>query len=190
MGNDLRKLFIWFILFIYLRNSTSSDILTPNQSIQDGETIVSSEGIFEVGFFSPGTSTNRYLGIWYRNVSPFTVVWVANREKPLQNNLGVFRLDENGVLVILNGTNNTIWSSNVSSEVVKNPIAQLLDSGNLVVKNGQGISSDNFLWQSFDYPCHTFLPWMKLGRNLVTGSPLPVHLESFRHRCVSSGIFI
>jgi hypothetical protein len=44
-----------------------------------------------------------------------------------------------------------------------------LDNGNLVVKDEVVDDPDNFLWQSFDYPCDTFLAEMKLGRNLVTG---------------------
>ncbi|RDY03957.1 G-type lectin S-receptor-like serine/threonine-protein kinase, partial [Mucuna pruriens] len=170
MANNFRMLFTWFLLFFYLRNSTSLDSLALNQSIQDGETLVSEEGTFEMGFFIAGTSRGHYLGIWYRNVSPLTVVWVANRETPVHNKSGVLKLDERGVLVVLNGTNSTIWwSNNTSSKVVKNPIAQLLDSGNLVVKNEGDINEENFLWQSFDYPCDTFLPGMKLGWNLVTG---------------------
>jgi hypothetical protein len=43
----------------------------------------------------------------------------------------------------------------------------LLDSGNLVVKDVN--STQNFLWESFDYPGNTFLPGMKLKSNLVTG---------------------
>jgi len=64
--------------------------------------------------------------------------------------------------------NDTIWSSNMSNKVMYNSysiIAQLLDTGNLVLKTGKG----DILWQSFDYPCDTLLPGMKLGWNLVTG---------------------
>ncbi|GKD34400.1 hypothetical protein Tco_1249909, partial [Tanacetum coccineum] len=35
----------------------------------DGETIVSKGKMFEMGFFSLGKSKNRYLGIWYKNIS-------------------------------------------------------------------------------------------------------------------------
>ncbi|KAK2355138.1 G-type lectin S-receptor serine/threonine-protein kinase [Trifolium repens] len=145
---------------------TSLDTLSQNQSILDGQSLISPRGTFELGFFNPGNSKGRYLGMWYKNLTPLTIVWVANRETPLHNNLGVFKLNQNGVLVILNGTNNTIWSSNVSNKPANNSItAQLLDTGNLVLKIGQ----DNVLWQSFDYPCDTLLPGMKLGWNLVTG---------------------
>ncbi|KAK7257257.1 hypothetical protein RIF29_31103 [Crotalaria pallida] len=153
-----------------MRTSFSLDSIALNQTIRDGETLVSEGGNFEVGFFSPGNSTNRYLGVWHRIISPFTVVWVANRETPLPRSSGVLKVNKKGVLVILNGTDSRIvWSSAVSSKAVNNPIAQLLDSGNLVVKNEQDTNEDNFLWQSFDYPCDMFMPGMKLGLTSETG---------------------
>ncbi|TKY66614.1 G-type lectin S-receptor serine/threonine-protein kinase [Spatholobus suberectus] len=160
--------------------STSIDSLAASQSIQGGETLVSAGGIAELGFFSPGqgNSTRRYLGIWFRNLSPFTVVWVANRNRPLENKSGVLKLNEKGILELLNATNSTIWSSNISNKAGSNPIAQLLDSGNFVVKNGQETNEDGVLWQSFDYPGDMFIPKMKLGRNLETG--LEIFLSSWK----------
>lgn len=32
-----------------------------------------------LALFSPGSTKNRYLGIWYKKISIKTVVWVANR---------------------------------------------------------------------------------------------------------------
>uniref|UniRef100_A0A2N9I3I6 Apple domain-containing protein n=1 Tax=Fagus sylvatica TaxID=28930 RepID=A0A2N9I3I6_FAGSY len=52
---------------------------------------------------------------------------------------------------------------------MESPVGQLLDSGNLVVKDGNNVNPVSFVWQSFDYPCDTLLPGMKIGRNLVTG---------------------
>ncbi|XP_035547135.1 G-type lectin S-receptor-like serine/threonine-protein kinase At4g27290 [Juglans regia] len=75
---------------------------------------------------------------------------------------------DEGVLALLNRTNNIVWSSN-SSRRSENPVAQLLDNGNLVVKDGNVDDPNKFLWRSFDYPCDTFLPEMKIGRNFVTG---------------------
>ena len=49
---------------------------------------------------------------------------------------------------------------------MKKPIAQLLDSGNLVVRDD---SIEDYLWQSFDYPTDTALPRMKLGIDLKIG---------------------
>jgi hypothetical protein len=101
-------------------------------------------------------------------ISPETVVWVANRDAPIKDQSGVLKVTDDGVLVLLNSTNGTVWSSNTST-TPQNPVSQLLDTGNLVVKDGNDDNTDNSLWQSFDYPCNTLLPEMKLGWNLVTG---------------------
>ncbi|QHN95980.1 G-type lectin S-receptor-like serine/threonine-protein kinase At4g27290 [Arachis hypogaea] len=167
-----KVLCFWSVLFSFiLRNSISLDNITPVQYITDGQTLISSGGTFELGFYSPGNSNGRYLGIWYHNIFPKVVVWVANREKPLNNTFGVLKLTGEGLVVLINDSTNSsiVWSSNMSSKVEDkwNPVAQLLESGNLVVKDGH--NGDHFLWQSFDYPCDTFLPGMKLGWDLVTG---------------------
>jgi hypothetical protein len=107
------------------------------------------------------------VGIWY-TVSSETVVWVANREAPLSDHSGVLKVTHDGILVLLNSMSGVVWSSN-ASRTVENPVAQLLDTGNLVVKDRNDDDPEKFLWQSFDYPCDTFLPEMKLGWNLVTG---------------------
>ncbi|XP_028086628.1 G-type lectin S-receptor-like serine/threonine-protein kinase At4g27290 isoform X3 [Camellia sinensis] len=119
-------------------------------------------------YIGPGNSKNRYLGIWYNKIATQTAVWVANREIPITNRSGILKITNPGILVLLNETGNIIWSSN-TSRTVQNPIAQLLESGNLLVKDANDDNPDNFLWQSFDYPCDTLLPGMKLGKNLVTG---------------------
>ncbi|KAG4989584.1 hypothetical protein JHK85_032567 [Glycine max] len=122
-----------------------------------------------MGFFSPGNSTRRYLAIWYTNASSYTVVWVANRNTPLQNNSGVLKLNEKGIRELLSATNGAIWSSNISSKAVNNPVAYLLDLGNFVVKSGHDTNKNSFLWQSFDYPTDTLMSGMKLEWNIETG---------------------
>ncbi|XP_059591529.1 G-type lectin S-receptor-like serine/threonine-protein kinase At4g27290, partial [Vitis vinifera] len=150
------------------RISTTVDTINVNQHIRDGETINSAGGTFQLGFFSPGDSKNRYLGIWYKKVAPQTVVWVANRESPLTDSSGVLKVTQQGILVVVSGTNGILWNSN-SSRSAQDPNAQLLESGNLVMRNGYDSDPENFLWQSFDYPCDTLLPGMKFGRNRVMG---------------------
>nr|GMC72506.1 G-type lectin S-receptor-like serine/threonine-protein kinase At4g27290 [Ipomoea batatas] len=165
-------LFSIFFFLLFHKISCSTDTITATLSIKDGEgntTIVSSNGTFQLGFFSPGKSENRYVGIWYKNISVTTVVWVANRETPLNTTSGILKIIKPGILVLLNEDNVTIWSTNTSRSV-QNPIAQLLDSGNLVIKDaGDGNEEKNFLWQSFDYPTDTYLPGMKIGWDFVTG---------------------
>ncbi|XVF70435.1 hypothetical protein PTKIN_Ptkin11bG0161500 [Pterospermum kingtungense] len=149
--------------------SFADDIIAPGQSISDGETLVSSSQSFELGFFSPGNSRNRFLGIWYKNISG-AVVWVANRDSPIADSGGVLTINSDGNLILFDGTNRTVWSSNVSTKAER-PVAQLLDSGNLVVKDNKTMEpGEMYLWQSFDYLSDTLLPSMKIGKNLKTGS--------------------
>ncbi|KDP38970.1 hypothetical protein JCGZ_00727 [Jatropha curcas] len=136
--------------------------------MKDGDTLISADGTFELGFFSPDNSSSRiYLGIWYRRIPIRTVIWVANRATPFLSTSGVLQVNEEGSIIVLNSTNGTVWSSN-SSRSTQNPVAKLLDSGNLVVKDGNGSNPENILWQSFDFPYDTLLPDMKLGWNLDT----------------------
>ncbi|KAL5736150.1 hypothetical protein ACOSQ2_030938 [Xanthoceras sorbifolium] len=172
MGESMkccRLLILYSFLFSSIRiTTTTQDRITLGQSIRDSETVVSADERFELGFFNPGTSRSRYLGIWYKKVTPVTTVWVANRDTPISDSSGILRINARGFLVLLNSTNDIVWSSN-ALRTAQNPVAVLFNSGNLIVKDGNDNNPDNFLWQSFDYPGDTLLPGMKLGKNLVTG---------------------
>ncbi|KAI3731054.1 hypothetical protein L1987_62237 [Smallanthus sonchifolius] len=165
--------------FLMLTTSKSLDTIAMHQNISDGETIVSPNAKFELGFFSPGNSKSRYMGIWFKNTSPQTIAWVANRETPLTDTSGVITLDNHGNLMLVNGSGKVIWSSNSSASGTDiNFVAQLLDTGNLVIKNGNTTNNEDFIWQSFDYPGDTCLSGMKLGKNFITGRE--TYLTSWR----------
>ena len=145
------------------------DSITPYQSMSDGTTLVSVQGSFELGFFSPGgSSKNRYLGIWYKNIPIRTVVWVANRCTPINGSSGILTINDTGNLVLSDQNKSVVWSTRVSKQA-KKPKVELLDSGNLVVREEEDTNLENYLWQSFDNPSDTFLPEMKLGWDLRTG---------------------
>ncbi|XP_028121640.1 G-type lectin S-receptor-like serine/threonine-protein kinase At4g27290 [Camellia sinensis] len=118
---------------------------------------------------NPGDSQNTYVGIWYKKISIRTAVWVANREIRLVNSSSILTVIDPGILALVNGTDSVIWSPNVTGST-QDPVAQLMKSGNLVVKD----ANDNNLWQSFDYPCDTLLPGMKLGypQNILSNGPV------------------
>ncbi|XP_071726773.1 G-type lectin S-receptor-like serine/threonine-protein kinase At4g27290 [Rutidosis leptorrhynchoides] len=146
----------------------ATDTILVNQTIREGQTIISSQESFELGFFSPGNTSNRYVGIWYKRQATGTIAWVANRDTPVTNKSGELTLHPNGVLVIRDSaTNIIIWSSS-SSRNSTTSVAQLLDSGNFMVFDGEK-GPKNYIWQSFDYPGDTQLPGVKLGRNLERG---------------------
>ncbi|KAK8946864.1 G-type lectin S-receptor-like serine/threonine-protein kinase [Platanthera zijinensis] len=156
-----------FLFFTFVSISIAADTLTPSRQLFDGETLVSANGTFALGFFSPSGTTNRYLGIWYHNLADHAAVWVANRRSPLNNLNGTFSITVNGSLHVLSlGNSAPLWSSPSFPNSSPNFISQLLDSGNLVVR---AVNSSSILWQSFDYPTDTMLPGMKLGPYLTTG---------------------
>eukprot|EP00268_Persea_americana_P003598 TRINITY_DN1108_c0_g1_i5.p1 TRINITY_DN1108_c0_g1~~TRINITY_DN1108_c0_g1_i5.p1 ORF type:complete len:779 (-),score=90.63 TRINITY_DN1108_c0_g1_i5:141-2477(-) len=163
---SFRSLLLVASIFFPICNSI--DTITPNQSLRDGETLISAGEKFVLGFFSPGkSSTNRYVGIWYNKIPDQTIVWTANRENPVKNSSGVLII-KGGNLVLFDGghsnNSNPLWSTNVST-TANYSSAKLTDSGNLVLTDDhQGV-----LWESFDYPTNTFLPRMKLGLNRRTG---------------------
>ncbi|GJT89591.1 G-type lectin S-receptor-like serine/threonine-protein kinase [Tanacetum coccineum] len=161
---------ILFLCFhTLLTCSIATDTIFINQTLKDGETIVSAQESFELGFFSPSnTSKNRYLGVWYKKFATGTIVWVANRETPISNKTGELTLNPGGLLVLRDSTTNRIiWSSN-SSRDTQNAVARLLDNSNFMVVDSED-GPENYIWQSFDHPGNTMMPDMKLGRNLERG---------------------
>ncbi|KAK8493743.1 hypothetical protein V6N12_034392 [Hibiscus sabdariffa] len=127
---------------------------------------------FELGFFSPGNSILRYVGIWYKFDSE-AVVWVANRNKPISGRNGVLRIEADGKLVVRDGNNSLVWSSNVSGSS-NDTAAKLLDNGNFALSRDDSIGdTSRDLWQSFDEPTDTFLPGMRVPVSTKIGEYQP-----------------
>ncbi|GMQ04226.1 hypothetical protein CsSME_00049717 [Camellia sinensis var. sinensis] len=121
--------------FLFLGSCTSIDTITPNQSIKDGEILVFDGETFTLGFFSPGngTSNRRYVGIWYYKISEQKIVWIANRDNPINGTSGAMSVNQDGNLVIYDDITQNVttilWQTNVSAEVMTNSfyLARLLD---------------------------------------------------------------
>lgn len=161
---------IYILLLCFLQLSSISLLsLAQSQSITDGMTLVSKGGTFELGFFSPGNSQKRYLGIWYKNIPTQTVVWVANRLNPINDTSGILTLNTTGNLV-LSQNDTVVWSTTTRTTKKKpeSPEALLLDSGNLVIRDKKDDinNPELYLWESFDYPGDTFLPGI-VGSNIM-----------------------
>ncbi|KAK8464224.1 hypothetical protein PHAVU_011G152200 [Phaseolus vulgaris] len=158
-------------LLFLLSKAFSTDTLTLSQSLHDGTTLSSKDETFELGFFSLRNSTNRYLGIWFKNIPVKTIVWVANRDHPLKDNSTKLTITNDGNLLLRTNNSTVHWSTNTTTKPLRPPILQLLNTGNLILRNDDDHSNneEKFLWQSFDYPCDTLLPGMKLGWNKKTG---------------------
>ncbi|KAI7736279.1 hypothetical protein M8C21_022729 [Ambrosia artemisiifolia] len=150
-----------YTLVISLPHCTAVNILSKDRPISLTQTLVSSNQVYELGFFNPANSTNRYLGIWFKNTAAKKIIWVANRENPLSgsDNRSSLTIGNDGNLRILDGDQDTVWSTNVRGQF-NETIAQLTDMGDFCIND---TISGSILWESFDYPGNSLLPGMKLG---------------------------
>ena len=89
----------------------------------------------------------------------------SKQQQPLKDSSGVLTISEDGNLVALNGQKEILWSSNVNNSVA-NSSAQILDLGNLVLKEN---TIGTILWESFNNPSHVSLLEMKISTNERTG---------------------
>ncbi|XP_020415075.1 G-type lectin S-receptor-like serine/threonine-protein kinase At4g27290 isoform X2 [Prunus persica] len=159
-------------LFLKSHISLAADTISADESLSGDQTIVSADGVFELGFFKPGIFSYNYVGIWYSEqvVSERTIVWVANREIPVADRFSSVLRISDGNLILFSESKTPVWSTNLASTTTSGSVqAVLLDSGNLVLRaDGSSTNTSEPLWQSFDHPAHTLLPGGKLGFNIVT----------------------
>uniref|UniRef100_A0A0E0LZM8 non-specific serine/threonine protein kinase n=1 Tax=Oryza punctata TaxID=4537 RepID=A0A0E0LZM8_ORYPU len=159
-------------ILLLLPACVADDQLVPGKPLSVGSTAISNGGAFTLGFFSPtnSTSSSLYLGIWYNDISPLTVVWVANRETPVKDGHGgsssapSLTLSNTSDLVLADGDGRVLWTTNITIAASSPAVAVLMNTGNLVVRSPNGTT----LWQSFHHPTDTYLPGMKIGINYRT----------------------
>ncbi|XP_059450902.1 G-type lectin S-receptor-like serine/threonine-protein kinase At4g03230 [Corylus avellana] len=163
-------LFLYILLLFSCRVDYcyATDTLKQGDWITDnGKTLVSSGGRFELGFF---TSSNhkRFVGIWYKWDRP-TYVWVANRDNPVINSSTdvYFGIAEDGNLQVWDIAGKVYWNTSVENSSSTNRSVKLMDSGNLVLRDDQLARSQ---WESFQNPTDTFLPGMKMDEELTLTS--------------------
>jgi hypothetical protein len=169
MRDQLLRLLRFFSLLVLLllikpreAAEAASDRIVLGTSLTNNENKISKSGNFELGFFNLTNHdiTNWYVGIWYatNSDSEQTIAWVANREQPLRDVFNVFNLTKDGSLILSYG-GPTFWISMGNKK--KPSSAVIMDSGNLVVLSAE--NSFESIWQSFDHPGNTWLPWMQLS---------------------------
>ncbi|KAF2304020.1 hypothetical protein GH714_026315 [Hevea brasiliensis] len=136
----------------------------------DGTNSQLTSQLFELGFFTPNNNShNQYVGIWFKEVVPKTVIWVANREKPVANSSSSLTIGSDGNLRLVDGQQNTIWSTNVSGQS-NGSIVVLSDEGKLVLNSITGEK----IWDSSQHPTDSLLPGSWLVYNDTSGERLTV----------------
>ncbi|KAM3758154.1 hypothetical protein ACB098_01G021300 [Castanea mollissima] len=135
--------------------------------------LTSPDNVFSAGFYSVGENAFCFA-IWFSNSS--TVVWVANRDQPVNGKRSKLSLLKNGNLILTDAGKFTVWATNTFSlsSVVQ---LSLYNTGNLVLYNRESV----ILWQSFDFPTNTLLPQQLLTRNtkLVSSRSQTNHSSGF-----------
>ncbi|KAJ4801556.1 S-locus lectin protein kinase family protein [Rhynchospora pubera] len=178
----MAKLLFFYLLmifssFILLANcQQGNNTLESDQFLNENQTIVSPNKIFELGFFNLSDSNNQYLGIWY-TAPKKTVVWVANGDSPISGGNGSLHLTPEGVLSLQNGSGYIVWSTNKRS-FKGAPEAVLLDSGTLLVRDTM---TGDVSWQSSYDLSNTLLPGMYLGYITLPNLNQKMQLTSWKN---------
>uniref|UniRef100_R7W4G4 Receptor-like serine/threonine-protein kinase n=1 Tax=Aegilops tauschii TaxID=37682 RepID=R7W4G4_AEGTA len=152
-----------FILLFLFPFSKSDDQLTQGKPLSPGDILISKDGVFALGFFSPANSNKSlYVGIWFYNIpeSSRAIVWVANRDNPATTaSPAALAISVKSDLVLSDSGGHTLWmtKNNVTADEDARASAVLLDTGNLVLRSPNG----TVIWQSFDHPTDTILPGMR-----------------------------
>ncbi|XP_038698288.1 G-type lectin S-receptor-like serine/threonine-protein kinase At1g67520 isoform X2 [Tripterygium wilfordii] len=152
---------VFFSCFFIQPSIHAKDSLGPGETLYYNQTLVSAGDVFELGFFSFTGWENQYLGVWFKDDKDKKPVWVANRDNHILDSSDYLSIRRDGNLVIVDeSTANWIINSG-SLSTTNNTIAKILDTGNLVLLDGD--DDGKIIWQSFDYPTDTYLPGMKIG---------------------------
>jgi hypothetical protein len=146
--------FLSSVFFLSFATSATNNFLQRGSSLSveaGSDLLTSPDKSFTCGFYEVGE--NAYcFSIWFTNSKNRTVVWMANQDKPVNGRGSRISLRRDGAMVLTDVDGSTVWQTNTTATDVQR--AELLDSGNLALKNRYG----KILWQSFDFPTDTLLP--------------------------------
>jgi hypothetical protein len=145
--------------------------LKSSLAVEEYETSIlrSQDGTFSCGLHSIYTGAFTF-SIWYSDSLNKTVVWSANRGRPVSSRRSAVTLRKDGVMVLTDYDAVVVWQTEDSLPNVQ--YAQLLDTGNLALKNTSGA----ILWQSFDSPTDTFLPAQRITATAKIVSSTQLHV--------------
>ena len=173
MRHKLQKLLAFMCLCLWW--STCIHVEAANDSLKPGDTLnytdigvllCSKKGKYCLAFQWKDVDENQYLVVSSANKN--TVVWMSDRNQPVDWYSAVLSLNRSGVLKIESERGKPIILYS-PPQPINNTKATLLDTGNFVLQQLHPNRTNTLLWQTFDYPIDTFLPTMKLGVNHKTG---------------------
>ncbi|KAF5792277.1 putative protein kinase RLK-Pelle-SD-2b family [Helianthus annuus] len=155
-------------------------VLKPGSSLSvenKDDILISPNGLFTAGFYSVGE--NAYcFSVWFTKPladESHTIVWMANRDVPVNGKRSKLSLSKTGNLVLRDAAQPLpIWTTNIIDS--KEP-AQLVMNNNLYLKNEE----NQVIWQSFGSPTDTLLPLQQLTKDtpLVSSRSLTNYSSGF-----------
>ncbi|KAL8526839.1 hypothetical protein ACS0TY_015903 [Phlomoides rotata] len=174
----LEPLLLLFLTLLSLTSSRSNLDLRKGDSIsarKESDFITSADTTFTCGFYSLGTNAY-WFAIWFTHSVDKTVIWMANRNRPVNGKGAKTTIRGDGTMVLTDVDDTVVWQTNTATTNVAS--AELLNTGNLVLKGPGG----EILWQSFDFPTDTLLPYQLFTKSTRLTSVL-------RKGSFASGIF-
>ena len=127
-------------IFLAVSSAIVRDTILPGEGIYGNQTLVSRNGVFELGFFSPRADIYHFLGVRLRTKpasAGTTTFWFGDRVYITDLPRAALELFD-ARLYIMEGGSSLWWSSVPAGDDGPSPAAAaaaaiLLDSGNLVV---------------------------------------------------------
>ncbi|XP_021667700.2 putative receptor protein kinase ZmPK1 [Hevea brasiliensis] len=160
---DSHALLLLLSLIIHFSSSVSDSSLKEGSYLSVKDVLESPTGVFSAGFCPVGD--NAYcFAIWFTEPScsrdDCTIVWMANRDFPVNGIRSKLWLQKTGNLVLTDAGKYIAWSTDTVSPSSTDLI--LYDTGNLALQNVEGV----ILWQSFDSPTNTLLPSQRFTKDM------------------------
>ncbi|PPS03955.1 hypothetical protein GOBAR_AA16721 [Gossypium barbadense] len=180
-------------LIVFLRFSSSTyQKLSEGSSLSvenPGDVLISPNSTFSAGFYPVGNNAYAFA-IWFSKPSCLvlqhcTVVWMANRDHPVNGQRSKLLLLRTGNLILTDAGQFNVWATDTSS--LPSVQLQLNEYGNLVLSNSEGTT----LWQSFDSPTDTLLPLQPLTRHttLVSARRNGNYSTGFQYKFNGNGVY-
>ncbi|KMT15485.1 hypothetical protein BVRB_3g058400 [Beta vulgaris subsp. vulgaris] len=145
MKNQTNLFFLLFFISTSLSVVLAKNFLSKGSSVtvkdvtNSDNLLTSPDKTFSCGFHSIGTNAY-WFSIWYANTKEQTVVWTANRDKPVNRQGSRVSLRRNGVMVLTDYDGATAWETNTTK----------LDNKRLVSRIGPQMFGSGYYTFTFD----------------------------------------